>query len=121
MKGEAIRRSRAEKQGRRGEEEAALFLHAGGWNILARRVRNAAGEVDLVARKDHIVAFVEVKWRQNTAGLDTAIDARRLARVCAAAEAEAHRFLEPGDDMRIDVLLLAPGQPPRHLENAGQF
>ena len=80
-----------------------------------------AGEVDLVARKDHIVAFIEVKWRQTAAGLDTAIDARRLARVCAAAEAKAHRFLQPGDDMRIDVLLLAPGQPPRHLENAGQF
>ena len=121
MKPEAVRRIRAEKQGRRGEEEAALFLHASGWDILARRLRNAAGEVDLVARKGRIVAFVEVKWRQTAAGLDTAIDARRLTRVCAAAEAEAHRFLGPDDDMRIDVLLLAPGHPPRHLENAGQF
>ena len=49
MKPEAIRRIRAEKQGRRGEDEAALFLHASGWDILARRLRNAAGEVDLVA------------------------------------------------------------------------
>lgn len=121
MKAAAVKRVRAEKQGRRGEEEAALFLHAGGWDILARRLRNAAGEVDLVARKDTIVAFVEVKWRQSASGLDTAIDARRLARVCAAAEADAHRFLRPGDDMRIDVLLLAPGHAPRHLENAGQY
>ncbi|WP_230280893.1 YraN family protein [Croceicoccus sp. Ery15] len=121
MKPEAIRRIRAEKQGRRGEEEAALFLHAGGWDILARRVRNAAGEVDLVARKGRVVAFIEVKWRQHVAGLDNAIDARRLARVCAAAEAEAHRFVQEGDDMRIDVLLLAPGHAPRHLENAGLF
>ncbi|GGD63810.1 YraN family protein [Croceicoccus mobilis] len=121
MKPAAVKRIRAEKQGRRGEDEAALYLHAGGWDILARRLRNPAGEIDLVARKGNIVAFIEVKWRSSAAALDTAIDARRLARVCAAAEVEAANYVQPGDDMRIDVLLLAPGHPPRHLENAGQF
>ena len=36
----------------------------------------------------------------------------------AAAEALAPRFVRAGDDMRIDVLLLAPGRWPRHIPNA---
>jgi putative endonuclease len=28
------------------------------------------------------------------------------------------RYSGPGDDIRIDVILLAPGEPPRHIENA---
>jgi putative endonuclease len=64
-----------------------------------------------------MVAFVEVKARKSEASLDEAIDERRLARVAAAAEAVAASYLRPGDDMRIDVMLLAPGRPPHHLEN----
>jgi len=98
-----------------------MYLRGQGWQILAERVRNAAGEIDLVARRGKVVIFVEVKWRARAGDLDTAIDALRLARVQAAAEIEAPRFAEPGDDIRVDVLLLAPRTPPRHLENAGQF
>ena len=60
---------------------------------------------------------MEVKARSSGAALDEAIDARRLRRVAAAAESLAAHYLQPGDDMRIDVILLAPGQCPRHLEN----
>ena len=67
-----------------------------------------------------IVAFVEVKWRASGEGLDTAIDAYRLRRVAAAAEAAARRHCRAGDTMRIDVLLLAPGRWPRHIVNAWQ-
>jgi len=111
-------RRRAETAGRRGERLASWWLRLHGWEILARRVRTPAGEVDLVARKDRLVAFVEVKQRKTAAALDFAIDERRLARVAAAAEVLMARFAEPGDDIRVDVLLLAPGVRPRHIENA---
>ena len=114
-------RVRAERQGRKGEAVAAMYLRAKGWRILAERVRNPAGEIALIARRGSMVIFVEVKWRAKAEALDLAIDQRRLMRVCAAAEAEAHKYLKDGDDMRIDVLLLAPGRLPRHLANAGQF
>ncbi|MDT0575550.1 YraN family protein [Croceicoccus sp. F390] len=116
-----MRRQRSEREGRHGEDAAARHLEADGWQILARRVRNKAGEIDIVARRAGMVAFVEVKWRAAVADLDLAIDSRRLGRVAAAAEAEMHRFMNAGDDCRIDVILLAPGQRPRHLENVGQF
>jgi putative endonuclease len=66
------------------------------------------------------VAFVEVKWRAGAEGLATAIDAYRLRRVSAAAEAVANRYARPADTIRIDVLLLAPGRWPRHIVNAWQ-
>ena len=112
------RRRAAEAAGRRGEETAARFLQAQGWEILATRVRTKTGEVDLVARRGTLIAFVEVKTRKTHAELAFAIDHRRLARVAAAAEILMERFAGPGDDIRVDVILLAPGAEPQHIENA---
>ncbi|WP_235527966.1 YraN family protein, partial [Sphingomonas sp. Leaf38] len=53
----------AEAAGRRGERLAGWWLRLKGWSILDRRVRTPAGEVDIVARKGTLVAFVEVKTR----------------------------------------------------------
>ena len=112
--------SRAEREarGRRGERLAAWYLRLKGWRILARRVKTPRGEIDLIARRGSVVAFVEVKWRASAAELDYAIDAYRLRRVLAAAEAIGHRYARAGDQQRIDVVLLAPGRFPRHMANA---
>ena len=111
-------RKAAEKRGREGERRAAWWLWLRGWRILDRRVRTPSGEIDLVVRKGNLVAFVEVKARRTAGELDHAIDERRLARVAAAAEVLMPRYAEPGDDIRVDVILLAPGVRPRHIENA---
>jgi putative endonuclease len=110
-------RQQAETRGRRGELLAAWALRLKGWRILASRVKVRGGEVDLIARRGRTVAFIEVKWRKNAADLDTAIDEYRLRRVAAAAEQLRARFAGPGDDIRIDVMLLAPGRWPHHLAN----
>jgi putative endonuclease len=111
-------RAEREAQGRRGEWLAAWYLRLNGWRILARRIKTPRGEIDLIARRGAVVAFLEVKWRARAADLDTAIDPWRLRRVAAAAEAVAARYVRAGDDQRIDVLLLAPGRLPRHIVNA---
>ena len=111
-------RRAAEAAGRRAERLAGWWLRLKGWSILDRRVRTPAGEVDLVARRGALVAFVEVKSRRTAAELDFAIDERRLARVAAAAEILFPRYAQPGDDARVHVVLLAPGTRPRHIENA---
>lgn len=113
-----MNRAEAERRGRKGENLAAWYLRLKGWRVLASRVKTPRGEIDLIARRGSLVAFVEVKWRANAADLDLAIDEWRLRRVRAAVEASAHRWMKPGDDMRIDVLLLAPGRWPRHIVNA---
>ena len=112
------RRAIAERKGREAEAQAALWLAQQGWQILAERVKTKVGEIDLIARKSALTAFIEVKWRKRASDLADAIDERRLVRVAAAVEMVAHQYAEPTDDIRIDVLLLAPGSKPRHIENA---
>ncbi len=47
-----------------------------------------------------------------------AVDAFRLRRVAAAAEVLAARYARPGDDLRIDVMLMSPGRWPRRIVDA---
>ncbi len=110
-----MNRARAEAQGRRAEQWAALYLRAKGWRILARRARVGHGEVDIIARRGHTIAFVEVKWRANAAALTDAIHAHSLRRVVAAAEILAPRYAKAADQVRIDAILLAPWRWPHHL------
>lgn len=115
-----MKRQEAEKRGRRGENFAAWWLRLRGWRILGQRIKTPRGEVDLIARRGRIVAFVEVKWRRTAEQRDQSIDEYRLRRVAAAVEAVAHTFMRDGDTARIDVMLLAPKHLPRHITNAWQ-
>ncbi len=108
----------ADAAGRQGERIAGWWLRLKGWEIVGRRVKTRAGEIDLIARRPGLVAFVEVKMRATAADLDMAIDERRLSRVAAAAEMLAPVHAANGEDIRIDVILIARGMPPRHIENA---
>ena len=115
-----MKRQAAEARGRLAETIAANFLRLKGWTILDRRVRTPAGEVDIVMRRPGLVAFVEVKSRKDQAALDMALDRQRLVRVAAAAEYLMPRYAGPGDDIRIDAVLIAPGRLPQHLEHVWQ-
>ena len=112
-----MKRQKAERGGRRAERLAAWWLRLKGWHILAMRARTPVGEVDLIARRGRVLAFIEVKARATRAGADLALDDYRLRRVVAAAEALAHRYARPGDDIRVDALFLTPWRLPRHLIN----
>jgi putative endonuclease len=112
-----VKREAAEALGRWGERRAAWWMRLHGWRIIGERVKVRAGEIDLIAKRGTIVAFIEVKTRATQAELDIAIDAYRLRRVIAAVEAVAHKYAEEGDDIRIDVILIAPKLMPQHLVN----
>ena len=112
-----MNRKQAEQRGRRGEWLAEGWLRLHGWRILGRRIKTRSGEVDLVARRKDIVAFVEVKTRTKAADLDHAIDEYRLRRVVAAAHYLMPRYAKTSDGVRIDVILIAPWRRPQHLED----
>ena len=112
-----MKRQRAERGGRRAEALAALYLQLKGWSILARRVRTPVGEVDLVARRGCVVAFIEVKARATDADAALSLDDYRLRRVAAAAGAIGPRYVRRGDDMRIDAMFIVPWRLPRHMTN----
>jgi putative endonuclease len=52
--------------GRAGEKQAQAFLKGRGWSIIAEDYGTSGGEIDIVAYKRGILAFVEVKTRSNT-------------------------------------------------------
>lgn len=94
---------------------AAWWLRLHGWRILARRVKARGGEVDLVARRARMLAFVEVKQRATADAAAFSLDRHRLRRVVAAAQTLAPRFAREGDDIRIDAIYIVPGRLPVHL------
>jgi putative endonuclease len=53
--------------GREGEERAAAFLAVCGFTIVARNVRAAAGEIDLVALDGDTLVFCEIRTRRSGA------------------------------------------------------
>lgn len=113
-------RRRAERGGRRAERLAAWWLRLKGWRILAVRARTPVGEVDLIARRGRILAFIEVKARSKDADADWALDDYRLRRVMRAAEALVPRYMRDGDVARIDAMFVTPWRRPRHLTNVSQ-
>jgi putative endonuclease len=112
-----LKRQEAESRGRRAERIAALWLRLHGWRILAQRARVPGGEVDLIARRGRILAFVEVKARSTAAAADLSLDDYRLRRVVVAAERLAPKYMREGDDLRIDAMFIVPRRLPRHLPN----
>lgn len=49
--------------GAAGEEAVAHYLQERGWVIRERNFKVPEGEIDIIARKDEVLAFVEVKSR----------------------------------------------------------
>ena len=112
-----MNREAAEKRGRGAETLACWWLRLHGWRILARRARVPGGEVDIIARRGKVLAFVEVKARATEEAAAMSLDAWRLRRVLVAAERLTPRYLRPGDDLRIDAVFIVPGRLPRHMPN----
>jgi putative endonuclease len=98
------------------EARAAAWLMAKGYRILAKRFRSPHGEIDLVARKRDLVAFVEVKARASLDDAAYAVTPRQQARIIAAAQAWLMAHPEHAElELRFDAVLIAPRRLPRHL------
>ena len=54
------------KVGNFGEQAAADYLSKAGYDILERKYRLNIGEIDIIAKKDNTVIFIEVKTRRST-------------------------------------------------------
>lgn len=110
--------------GRRCEELAAESLIAAGWRIVARNYRFGRREIDLIARRRRVVAFVEVKGRRGD-GFGHPLEAitrRKREEIRRVAEQWIARNGGPGLIYRFDavgVTLEAAGGPRvEHVEDA---
>lgn len=110
---------RAELWGRAAEDAAADWYAARGADVLARRARTAAGELDLVVRDGGMLVFVEVKARRSLAEACAAVDARRQASLADRAACWlADHCGRLDHESRFDVAAIDRGGRVAVLENA---
>lgn len=101
------------------EDAACAALAADGWTILARRLRTAAGEIDLAAERDGLLALVEVKARPSLADAAVALGPRQQARLLAAAAVVAAEHPDWGRaGIRFDVVLVDAAGRVRRVADA---
>ena len=113
------KRKRAERRGRWSEWAAAIFLMLKGYRILSLRYRVRAGEIDIIARRGDMIAFVEVKARRNLMSAIDAVTVTSQSRIRAAGD---HWLARQPDaarlSLRYDIVAVLPWTWPRHIEGA---
>ncbi|MBR0692506.1 YraN family protein [Bradyrhizobium lablabi] len=104
------------RAGLSAESRAAAWLMAKGYRILAKRFRTPYGEIDLVARRRNLIAFIEVKARARLDDAAYAVTPRQQQRIIDAAQVWLMAHPEHAEfDLRFDAVLIAPRSLPRHL------
>ncbi|NNE22532.1 MAG: YraN family protein [Rhizobiales bacterium] len=113
------RRRSAERFGHWAETAAAWLLRFKGYRIIARRARTPQGEIDLIAARGRVIAFVEVKARPSRDEALEAVTPRQAKRIVAAARAWlAGNGNGTERDCRFDIITVSPYLWPKHLANA---
>jgi putative endonuclease len=115
----SARHVEAQKRGRFAEFLAAWRLRLAGWRIVAHDARLPAGQIDLIAKRGRVLAFVEVKARRAYDDAAEAIHPAQALRIARAAE----QFLakRPEFDtfeIRFDLVLVAARGWPKHIQDA---
>lgn len=92
---------------REAESFVCRWLEERGWNVDARNFRTRRSEIDIVARKEDVLSFIEVKFASDssaTVALDK-IDSEKQARIVHAAAAYLCTA-SPSDQIRFDVAIV---------------
>jgi len=108
-----------QKRGLAGEEKAIRYLQSRGWDVVAHRFRAGRVELDIVARRGALVAFVEVKVRRGEgfgSPLEAVTGAKRREMV-KAARVWVDRCGRPSDIYRFDCIALT-GNTLEHVADA---
>lgn len=102
-----------------GEQEAERYLKERGAKILERNLRCPLGEIDLIARMEGFLCFIEVKSRSTAAyGVPAlAVDPVKRRRISRVAQWYMRGKKLRDQRVRFDVVEVTP-QGIRHLRGA---
>ena len=113
------------RQGLAGELAAAQYLAAHGWKIAAHRFRLGHHDIDLIAQRGDLTAFIEVKARRSTSfgsGLE-AVGWQKQLVIATVARSWIVRHGPPQGRYRFDLVVVR--WPPKgtfphvqHVEDA---
>ena len=109
-------RRKAYRMSHAAEWRAVWRLRLGGYTILMRRYKTRLGEIDIVARRRNLIAFVEVKARATLDDAAFAVTPRQQQRIINAAQGWLAAHPEHAEfELRFDAMLIAPKRLPRHV------
>lgn len=119
------KRYKAHRFGLNAEKLAAWYLRAKGYRILAERLRNAQGEIDLLALRGNVLVAVEVKARRSLATCHEAVPpakqekiARAMQGVLAGGSKITGLAAGAERNIRFDVIWIVPWHWPVHMADA---
>lgn len=98
--------------GRRGERVATAVLRELGMDILARNFSAGRDEIDIVARHESVLCFVEVKTRRKAGFYSPAkaVGKEKQRHIIRAGKKYLHKLGDPRLVIRYDVLeIIMPG------------
>lgn len=109
------------RTGKDGERKAAVFLQQLGYTVLQLNYRYKRAEVDIIAKKDDVLVFVEVKTRASDRyGLpEEAVTPQKERLIMSAAEEYIYE-INWQHDIRFDIISITLGTPLviHHIEDA---
>jgi len=120
-----LKRKKAYHWGHMAEFLAAGYLMLKGYRIIQRRYKCKLGEVDIIASKGDMLAFVEVKARRNMVSALESLSFNQRQRIIRAADwymASGQKRGNVNKDFqcRFDLVALVPWRWPAHMKNAWQ-
>jgi putative endonuclease len=98
-------------KGRQAEADAAAYLQQQGLTILARNYRCKAGEIDLIARHDNTLIFIEVRSRKSAqfGGAAASITPQKQRKLLLTAQHYLLSYRKP-PPCRFDAILFDGGK-----------
>lgn len=107
--------------GQEGEQVAAEYLKKNGWHILESNYRYSRSEIDLIASKNDLLVFVEVKARTNVKyGMpEDFVDEKKAENIIKGAEHYIREINWQGN-IRFDIISIIKKETMdlRHIEDA---
>ena len=107
------------KEGSKYEDAAAEYLENAGYKILERNFYTHFGELDIIAWKDGIIVFVEVKYRKSLKRGHPleAVTKTKQQRIFKSAVYYLYKEGKENAACRFDVIGILDGSV-THIENA---
>lgn len=105
--------------GQIGEDQAARFLRKHGYKVLTRNYHSRFGEIDIIAKKDQSIIFVEVKTRSsNQFGTPReAVNYFKLQKMIKTAHIFMKVYGMDGKPFQFDVIEVIGKEEPFDIEH----
>ena len=105
--------------GQKGEDRACMFLIDKGYEILQRNYRYRRSEIDIIAMKGNLIAFVEVKYRSKNNFGDPEISVNEKKEQQVLIGAENYLFEKDWNgEVRFDIISILGDHSIDHFEDA---